>query len=552
VLTLSAKGLNLIVRGAPISGPVESRFRRLGGREQSTMTGGPRQFIFPRLGWIADELASLRDVTSDDSTKLILEGRGFSFVDRGQDRHPSWGTLYPHQRNAIDFLCSTDLPGSLIPLSPGMGKGAVGVIAADLLDANNVLIIAPTWLQSVWVRESKRWVGRDVNPARGEPPKLGWNVCNYESITHHQKWYMRKWDLVILDESVLVKNRDTARYKKLKGLRPFIKRLWCFSGSPTTRFIDDLWSQFSLCWPQGWTSYWRFADRFCEIEETVWGKGVIDTKDDIDMSIDFREMIYVMNQDEVLTLPEFIWDDYGCELLPPQRAAYDQLRDHFITELETSLVEISASNKMSQLIRLQQVTSNLSNVGGPDVSGKLDVLMQLIETGNVPTPSIIWVHWSGSALSIAKRFADRNLKFELATGSTEGVDEAVDRFKAGEIDYLIFSLGVGKFGHTMTNTQSMMFFDLTWDMDAYFQALHRVRRIGLDHRPKIIRIRADDSTDQLVDTNLSGKAPSIAKVTNADLARILRGLKPKGDLHAEGSQIAIRHRYGSSPTSGTD
>lgn len=86
-------------------------------------------------------------------------------------------------------------------------------------------------------------------------------------------------------------------------------------------------------------------------------------------------------------------------------------------------------------------------------------------------------------------------------------------------------MSTGKFGHTFTDTKTVFYHDRAFDSDAYLQSLHRVRRIGLKHRPTLIVAKVQSSADELIDLNLEGKLGNVARLTNADLARILRSLR---------------------------
>jgi SNF2 family DNA or RNA helicase len=83
---------------------------------------------------------------------------------------------------------------------------------------------------------------------------------------------------------------------------------------------------------------------------------------------------------------------------------------------------------------------------------------------------------------------------------------------------------IGKYGHTLTTTQTVIYHDRTWDADSYMQSMARVRRIGLDHSVRVITLKASGSTDELVEDNLAGKIPGIAEISNSDLAAMLRML----------------------------
>ena len=86
------------------------------------------------------------------------------------------------------------------------------------------------------------------------------------------------------------------------------------------------------------------------------------------------------------------------------------------------------------------------------------------------------------------------------------------------------SPGVGKFGLTMTNINTMIYLDKTFDMEAYVQTMYRFRRLGLDHSVRVISLVAEGTVDELVADNLAGKSIDLNRISNEDLSILLTSL----------------------------
>jgi SNF2 family DNA or RNA helicase len=481
--------------------------------------------------------------------------------------------LYWFQRQAVYRLIHGPHTTSLIALSPGLGKTVVALTAARLLGLKKVLIVAPKSLLRSWENEEDKWFGDTAMERRhGLPPsEQWWTLTNYDTVVDkvvvdkrgkvvdlgpRLKQYMAvDWDLVILDESVLVKNRHSHRYLGLLELRKAFpkkqKHWWELSGYPVTKYADDLWAQLHLQDPRGFNSYWRFTNRVCYVTQDVWGTEVTGTRQNVDIIGNLKDVMFVRNQKDVLDqLPEEIPQLIEVELRPKQLKAYDEMATDFITTLESGR-EIKAPIVLSQLIRLQQITSNLVNIAGPgdepkkgtkyidpnDESIKADVIVELYETRAFDTPTIIWTQWLPGADALwrrlsesARKHKDDRHRIEWIHGATSKRDDAdneekFEAYKAGNIDILILAMPVGKMGHNLQMTHTVIYHDKTWFADDYVQSMRRVKRMGLDHRPVVITIKAVGTVDQLVEDNLSGKFPGISKVSNDDLATMLRHLR---------------------------
>lgn len=471
--------------------------------------------------------------------------------------------FYPYQCDAVFWLIAGPKQSGLLALSPGLGKTIITLVAARLLGLQRVLIIAPRPLLRTWENEQLKFFSELFTTRRhGMPPPddvFGWVLTNYETVVGaaeklpkgqkgpekiihgYAAEYMKvDWDLVVLDESVLVKSRDSRRFKVLERLRKTFKgrkRWWELSGSPVTRYYDDLWAQLHLIDPAGFHSYWRFANRFCYVLQDVWGTQISGNRASIDIRDDLKDVVLVINQEEVLPdLPEEIPQLVEVDLRPKQAKAHDEMLTYFITQLESGS-EVKANIILAQLTRLQQITSNLINLpGGTDESAKMDALVEMTKARAYAFPAIVWTHWIPGAQMLWTRLGklsnkvDGQLRVEWIHGTdTEAeardAEEKFEAYMAGKIDILILGLEVGKFGHNLQITRTAIYIDKTWDADAYVQSMKRVKRIGLNHRPVVITIKAPGTVDELVEDNLTGKFPGIATITNANLASMLHHLR---------------------------
>jgi SNF2 family DNA or RNA helicase len=345
------------------------------------------------------------------------------------------------------------------------------------------------------------------------------------------------WDVIIVDESVLLKNRKAVKVDVLTTLRkksdPIVIEL---SGSPITKTRADLYPQVKIAYPRGFASFWRFAKFFCVVDEGGWGWTIEGDRPDHDPHHYLRDLLWVKSDiDAGSDLPKYIEQPVLLDPLPQQAKALQQMVDKWIVELEDSpLDRVEASNWLARNTRLQQITSNMGTLPKPTggfyspASAKEDFLLQQLAEGEIETPLLVWSWYVETTLSISRRVAAQHP--ELRVGhivgamKTEDKDAAIAAYREGELDVLVMQMATGKFGHTFTNTKTVFYHDRAFDSDAYVQSLARVRRIGLKHRPVLIVPKVVGSADALIDLNLEGKLGNMARLTNADLAGLLRSL----------------------------
>lgn len=422
--------------------------------------------------------------------------------------------LFDYQRDVAGRLAA-QRHGAIVVLSPGLGKTVVAIAAADQLPpGTSVLVVAPASLVPNWEREIDVWAKLD---------QCVWGVETWDKAARAARnGTLGKWDVLVLDESVMSKSRNSQRFKAFNKARKNFGRVWLLSGNPVTRHADDLWSQLHLVWPRAYPSYWRFADRFCVTEETPWARKVVSTRRGRNVMEENDDLVIVVNQEEVLDLPEYEFEVVDVALRPKQRAAYDSMAKQFIAQLGDGTERV-ADNELGRLLSLQQIASWWDGE-----SGKHDALIDLLPT--FEGPHLIWTHWREAADALGVRLLQAGINYAHVHGGTPAKtrDAILEGFKRGQYGVLILSTGVGKFGHTFTKVQTIHYVDKTWNADDYFQSLRRVRRIGLEHNPTVVTYRAPGTTDELIEQNLEGKLTPISKMTRSDLAELLRGIGKEG------------------------
>lgn len=437
--------------------------------------------------------------------------------------------LYHYQMEAIQFLVSSPHEGSLLALAPGMGKSLVSIVAARILHAKRILVVSPLSLLPNWKHEILLW-GRGTETIKiahkQSPTPSTWTITNYDTVRIRLKEYLKTpWDLIIIDESIQICNRKSQRSEIITLLCNKTKT-WLLSGNPVAKTAGDLFSQFRAIDKTYFRSYWRFVKTYCILEESVWATKVIGTKRTLNARETFKDLMFSRNhKDNLPDLPQLIFKSVVTEMHPRQQKMYFQILDQFLIELESG-EQLKITAKLAQLIRLQQCVSNPRNLD-PDwkwLPGKLSVLLDLIKTNQIPFPSIIWTHWRKGAEEIRIEL-EEGLRLNVGH-AVSGSSGEIENFKQGKRDILILPLGVGKFGHTLINARSMIYYDKTWNADDYYQSLARVKgRIGLKHRPVIFTLKSPGTIDDLITQNLRTKMTSIAKISNESLSELLKGLK---------------------------
>lgn len=395
-------------------------------------------------------------------------------------------------------------------------------------------------LEPASVRDAKR-VRDWINDGPFKENEKGKQVPVRQRITRLDPQYADvEWDVIVCDESVLLKNRRAIKQGILKTLRkkgdPFV---WLLSGSPTTKYDDDLYPQMQILLPRAFTSYWRFAEFFTIVDTEGWGWTIEGNREDRDVHHYLRDLIYRRSEEDIdVDIPEYEVEELPLEATGRQRKALTQMLDDWMVELETEPDEkVEAPNWLARTTRLAQITSNLASLPKPSGTGfyaadgiKLDALLDLIGNDDIKYPLLVWSWFKETAWTIERALEKVGLEVSAVTGDDKDKEAQIELYKANELDAIILQLGVGRFGHTLMNTHTVYYHDRAFDSDAMYQSMFRARGLGSDHSPRLIVPKVVDSADMLIDANLEGKFRSIADMTNMDLRKILETLRNEEDV----------------------
>ena len=154
-------------------------------------------------------------------------------------------SLFPHQTDAVDFVMRRFEAGfgAALCYEMGLGKTFIGLGVARHF--SSVVVFLPAYLKAAW-HDAAEILGMD-------PP-----VC----ISYDAREYplVPRGTLAILDECQYIKNRDSARWKRLEPALKTSKRL-LLTGTPMLNRHCELWTQLRLMGYEG--SWWTFTRRFC-------------------------------------------------------------------------------------------------------------------------------------------------------------------------------------------------------------------------------------------------------------------------------------------------
>ena len=170
---------------------------------------------------------------------------------------------HSYQRRAEDFLI--EHPAAGLFLDMGLGKTVITLSAIERLlheecAIDHVLIIAPLRVaKSTWPDEILKWdhtkdlrfavaVGTEKQRLAAISQQAEITIINRENVPWLVSLIGKSWsyDLVVIDELSSFKSAKSQRFRALRKVRKYIRRIVGLTGTPTPNGLIDLWPQMYL------------------------------------------------------------------------------------------------------------------------------------------------------------------------------------------------------------------------------------------------------------------------------------------------------------------
>ena len=168
-----------------------------------------------------------------------------------------------YQKYCIDKMIECPELGLILDM--GMGKSIISLTAIeelmyDYFSIRKVLIIAPLRpALETWPTEILKWnhtkhmtfsvvIGSKEKRLAALAKDADLYIINRENVQWLVEYYKKKWpfDMVVIDELSSFKSNKAQRFRALKKVRPYIKRIAGLTGTPSPNGLLDLWPEMYL------------------------------------------------------------------------------------------------------------------------------------------------------------------------------------------------------------------------------------------------------------------------------------------------------------------
>jgi len=399
-----------------------------------------------------------------------------------------------YQEYAENFILEHEAAGLFLDM--GLGKTAISLSACEKLlrdsfDIYKPLVIAPLLpAKDTWPKELAKWdnlegltysliVGSEKERIAALNADADFYIVNRENVVWLVDLYKKKWpfDMVVIDELSSFKSSKAQRFRALKKVRKYIKRIVGLTGTPSPNGLLDLWSQVYLL-DEG-KALGRTLSVYRETYFNPGRRGPQGIVYDWTPKEGAEEAIYKrlkglcisMRSEDYLDLPKRLFIPQELDLPQKAKDMYRQLQRDTLLPFADGDVDAGTAAILTNKL-LQMATGAVYDENGNVKQihdAKLDKLEQLIEEAN-GQPVLLFYNYKHERDRIKARFP---YAVEIKD------DGAIARWDAGQVPILLANPASAGHGLNLQfGGHIIIWFSPTWNYEFFDQANKRLHRPG--------------------------------------------------------------------------
>ena len=450
---------------------------------------------------------------------------------------------HDYQAQCIDRLVNEEAVGLF--LRPGLGKTVITLTAIHELKyhrfaVRRCLVIAPrTVADATWSTEAAKWdhlrdlrvapvLGTAAARRRALEQPADVYVINRENVAWLVEHCGKHWpfDMVVLDESTSFKNPSSKRFKALRRMRRFVRRMVLLTGTPSPRGLMDLWAQIYLldggqrlgATLTGYRERYFEPDRRSRNQIFSWRP-----KEGAETAIlkQIEDLCITMRAEDYLTLPAVVQDEIPVRLDPRAAAAYRRFERDLLLPVDDAVLTAGTAAVLASKL-LQFCNGAVYDEEGrvvPVHDAKLDAFDELLERLD-GEPVLVFYGFRHDLDRLQERLSRRR-GGSLRVRVYQGAEDAA-AWNRREVDVLLahpascaYGLNLQQGGH------HVVWFGLNWSFELNDQGNCRLWRQGSPYDRVVVHyLTVQGGQDEAVMEVIRGRAGTHEAVMDALRARI--------------------------------
>ena len=383
-------------------------------------------------------------------------------------------------------------------LRPGLGKTSITLSAIKILryyrwSIRKALVVAPKKVaEGTWSKEAAKWdhlkhlrvvtvLGTTAKRIKALNTPADVYVINRENIPWLVDYYKQQWpfDMVVLDESTSFKNGRSKRFKALKLVRRFMRKVVLLTGTPSSSGLEDLWAQIYLL-DEGarlGKTITQYRQMYFDCNTHGGHFTEYKAKDGAEAAVlnAISDICISMKAEDYLELPACIDHEVPVVLDDKALKAYKQFERDLLLEVNEEVITANTAGVLTG--KLQQFCSGAIYDNDKKVvhlhDCKLDAYMELLESIS-GEPCITFYGYQHDKERILGALSKTKLRVRVY----EGTDDE-DAWNAGQIDVLLVHPSSCAYGlNLQAGGRHIIWFSPNWSFELNDQGKCRLWRQG--------------------------------------------------------------------------
>lgn len=384
-------------------------------------------------------------------------------------------------------------------LRPGLGKTSITLTAINVLkyykwSICKALVVAPKKVaEGTWSKEASKWdhlqhlrvvpiLGSAAKRVKALNTPADVYVINRENIPWLVEYYKQAWpfDMVVLDESTSFKNGRSKRFKALKLVRRFMKKIVLLTGTPSSKGLEDLWAQVYLL-DEGvrlGKTLTQYRERYFVPDKRnatqIWS---YKPKSDAETAVlnAISDICISMKAEDYLELPQCIEHEVPVILDEKVLKEYERFERDLLLEVDEDVITATAAGVLTGKL-LQFCSGAIYDNDRKPIhihDCKLDAYMELIEQLN-GEPCITFYGFQHDKDRILEALSKTKLRVRVYKNT-----EDEDDWNAGNIDVLLVHPSSCAYGlNLQAGGRHIIWFTPNWSFELNDQGKCRLWRQG--------------------------------------------------------------------------
>jgi len=434
-------------------------------------------------------------------------------------------SLFKHQESAIKFLLKKNK--SILSDDMGLGKTKSAIVAALLSGSEKILVICPANAKINWFREITEYIDEEmvtIVKSGFWQPKV-FTIINYDILNRfHEIEDKRKkeeiksfineekFDLLIVDEAHMIKNKSSIRGKIVAQISENIERVWLLTGTPIANRPMDYYNLLKVCKIPVVDNFQHFAYRYCAAKsfnkklasgkvKRIW---LTDGASNLEeLHIKTKNYILRRKKEDHLDLPPKIISPFYLEL--DDRKGYDNAFNEYVEWLKLEGRKLGPARQMTEMVILRKFISEQK------VPLTLDMVNNFLEQSE-DRKIIIFTVFTESLKKLKGELGDIAVCHNGEMNEKEK-QKSIDEFQTNP-NKRVFIGNIISAGSaiTLTASDTTIFHDIDFVPSNHQQAEDRNYRISQDKTVNIYYPIFQDTIEEKIYEMLNRKKQVISKI----------------------------------------